>query len=167
MSEYILKRWQSKVTGATLTPKKEPKPIKPISDKRKAQLEAEKAERGDEATAKQKWFDERRKEMIGYCVCGCGQKSSKDDDANFRSSIAHVLPQRLFPSVQYHKVNWIELNFWDGCHSNFDNLSMDRWVNMECWDLIKTKFKFLSVLLTQEEKAHKFYSQLEKLVNEH
>lgn len=41
---------------------------------------------------------------------------------------------------------------------------MDRWPGMADWDDIKTKFHELAPLLTDAERATKFYSTLEKLI---
>lgn len=149
-----------------------PKPKKAIakfSDKKLAEIAEEKKKTGEDNTQKEKWFKARRKEMIGVCSCGCTQKSSKHDDINFRSSAAHIFPQRLFPSVQFHRLNWVERAIWatqksSSCHTNMDNRSMDLWPNFEDWDDIKAKFHELAPLLTDAERATKFYQQLEALV---
>lgn len=144
-----------------------PKPKKPIpkqSEKKKQEVAKEKKERGSEPTDKEKWFRARRKELTGTCQCGCGRKSSKFDDLNFRSSCCHIFPQALFPSVALHPLNCVERNFWDGCHTNMDNKSMDLWPQMADWEDIKERFHVLSPLLTDKERAKKFYSTLEKLV---
>ena len=104
--------------------------------------------------------------MVGTCQCGCGNKSQKWDGLYFRHSAAHVFPQRLFRSIAYHPFNWVERAFFGGCHSNMDDKSMNLWPGMADWDDIKAKFHFLSPLLTIKERATKFYTQFEKLVNE-
>lgn len=154
-----------------LPTRKPKKPLKKQSDKKIAEIKAEKELRGEDDTQKEKWFKARRKEMKGFCACGCAEKSSKSDDVNFRSSICHIFPQRLFPSIQFHRLNWVERKFWatngtSACHAQMDNKSMDLWPNMEDWGLIKDRFLQLSLLLTQKEKVNKFYLHLAKLVNE-
>lgn len=144
-----------------------PKPkkqIPKISKAKAASVKDGKENLAGDDTQKEKWFKARRKEMVGVCQCGCGQKSQKDDDMYFRHSAAHIFPQRLFPSIQYHKLNWVERRFWGGCHSVMDDTSMDRWPNMADWEDIKEKFHQLAPLLTHEERATRFYSHLEKLV---
>jgi hypothetical protein len=148
---------------------KKKKPMKRVSDKKRAEDKAAKEALGEDETMKEKWFKARRKEMVGVCQCGCTQKSSKHDDLNFRSSAAHIFPQRLFPSIQYHRLNWVERAIWatitsSSCHTNMDNQSMDLWPNFADWEDIKAKFYELSTLLTDEERATKFYSHLENLV---
>ncbi len=153
--------------------KKQKKPIAKVSKKKQQQKDLEKkllSSDGD--TLKEQWFKARRKEMTGYCGCGCAENSSKKDDVNFRSSIAHILPKKEFESVMYHPLNWVERRFWaksggdfNACHTIMDEGGLDRWPNMEDWDLIKAKFIILAPLLTAEEKKKKFYTRLENLVN--
>jgi hypothetical protein len=149
-----------------------PKPkkgLRKVSLKKAAEDKANKEALGEDDTMKEKWFKARRKEMIGICQCGCSEKSSKMDDANFRSSICHIFPKAIFESVQYHKINWVERKFWatattSACHTNMDNRSMDLWPNFADWDDIKAKFHELAELLTDEERATKFYQHLESLI---
>lgn len=145
------------------------KPIRKISDKKAAEIEAAKPTPGEDETIKERWFKNRRKECVGICQCGCSMPSSKYDDKNFRSSICHIFPQRLFPSVQFHHLNWVERKFWatkdtSACHSQMDNKSMDIWPQMADFDDIKEKFSILEPLLTNEERKKKFYLHLKKLV---
>ena len=171
MSERYFERMKMIKLG--LAPKeavaKPKKAIKKISDKKAAENKEAKAVLGEDETLKEKWFKNRRKEMIGTCQCGCALPSSKYDDKNFRSSICHIFPQRLFPSIQFHHLNWVERKFWAthdsfACHTQMDNKSMDLWANMADWDDIKEKFHILAPLLTDQERATKFYSHLEKLI---
>lgn len=143
---------------------KKRKPLNPISEKKRAAMKQDKETLAGQDTMKEKWFQARRKEMVGTCQCGCGQKSQKKDDMYFRHSAAHIFPQRIFESVQYHKLNWVERAFFGGCHGNMDNKSMDKWPNMADWDDIKEKFHQLVPLLTDKERATKFYKHLEKLI---
>lgn len=157
---------------ARLRKAREPKFKKPYagiakkSGKKIAEEAAEKEARRGDDTDKQKWFAARRKELVGTCQCGCGQKSQKKDDLYFHSSICHIFPQRLFPSVDTHKLNFVERAFFGGCHTNMDEGGMDKWPAMADWEDIKLRFHELAPLLTEEERATKFYSTLEKLVYE-
>ena len=119
----------------------------------------------DEDSAKEKWFKDRRKEMSGFCQCGCGRRSSKDDDRYFRHSCAHVFPKSKFDSVKLHPLNSVERAFWGGCHSVMDDGSIERWPDMADWKNICEKFKALEPLLTESEKSLKFYTNLKKLVD--
>ncbi len=148
---------------------KEKKSLKKISDKKAAEMKEAKEVLGEDETLKEKWFKRRRQEMVGTCQCGCGMPSSKYDDKNFRSSVCHIFPQRLFPSIQYHHLNWVERKFWatyetSACHTNMDNKSMDLWPNFADWDDIKEKYHQLVPLLTDEERSQKFYHHLTFLV---
>ena len=113
------------------------------------------------------WFLERRKELVGTCQCGCGQKSCKSDDMYYRFSICHIFPKNpnAFPSVATHPLNFVEMAFWGGCHTTLDTMGVGRWPNLSCWDDIKAKVLAMEPYLTSEEKGKKFYTQLIELVN--
>lgn len=111
------------------------------------------------------WFNVVRKKLTGYCQCGCGEKSSKNDDKYFKHSCSHLFPKRIFKSIQFHPDNFVERAFWGGCHSVMDDTSIERWVNFDDWEVIKHKFHLLSPLIPQQEKSNKFYTILEKLVH--
>lgn len=155
-------------------PKPEKKPMRKRSLKKLAQDADEKkllSSGGD--TLKEQWFKARRREMTGTCQCGCGEPSQKKDDLYFRHSAAHIFPKRdnLFPSVEYHPLNWVERRFWaktsgdfNACHSIMDDTSMERWPGMADWEDIREKFFILAPLLTDEERRTNFYKLLEKLV---
>lgn len=138
------------------------KPLKKISTKKQAEIDAQKVVGSDKSL--DKFFEAMRKRMVGVCQCGCARKSSKHEDDHYRASISHIFPKRIFKSIATHELNWVERNFWDGCHSVLDNTSMDRWVNMADWDDIKEKYHQLVHLLTEEERKHKFYKHLTTLV---
>jgi hypothetical protein len=155
----------------TPRPKLEKKPMRKVSEKKLAlQAQEKKLVSSDGDTLKELWFKARRTDLTGTCQCGCGESSQKKDKIYFRHSIAHIFPKRLFPSIEYHPLNFVERRFWatagggSACHSIMDDTSMDRWPNMGDWPDIKAKFYILAPLLTPEEKATKFYTQLEKLV---
>ncbi len=118
----------------------------------------------DEKVKKEEWFRLIRGKLTGVCQCGCANKSQKKDDMYFRHSCCHIFPKSKFDSVKYHPLNFVERAFWGGCHSVMDDTSMDRWVGMADWDDIKAKFYELAPLLTDEERASKFYAHFERLV---
>lgn len=144
--------------------KKVPQPIPKESEKKKKANAEEKKLRARDDTLMEKWFNARRKEMTGTCMCGCGMPSQKKDDLYFRHSAAHIFPKAQFPSVMYHPLNWVERAFWGGCHTNMDQQGIDQWPNMADFDDIKEKFHTLAPMLTDEERGMKFYSRLEELV---
>lgn len=140
------------------------KGLKGVSDKKAEEKKQERVSRTGEDTEKEKWFQSVRLQMDGVCKCGCGLPSQKRNDAVFRSCICHIFPQRLFPSVKHHPLNWVERTFWGGHHTNMDNKSMDLWKNFADWDNIKARFMVLEKCLTEDEKKRKFYHHLRDLV---
>lgn len=137
----------------------------PKKSAKKIKLEAaEKELRGHNDTLKEQWFKARRKELTGLCQCGCSQKSQKEDDTFFRGSICHVFPKKDFESVMYHPLNFVERAMIGGCHSNMDNNGLDKWPMFADWEDIKERFHVLAPLLTDQERALKFYSKLEELI---
>jgi hypothetical protein len=163
-SKYLIDRRARLLGQKAPDSKKEPKPIPKVSEKKKKLLAEEKKARGDEDPAKERWFKARRREMIGVCQCGCAQPSQKNDDLYFRHSAAHVFPKALFLSVALHPANCVERAFWGGCHTNMDEGGLDKWPLMADWFDIKERFHILAPLLTDEERATKFYTKFEALV---
>ena len=137
----------------------------PKKSKKKLAQEAEEKElRGSDDTLKEQWFKARRKELTGTCQCGCGKPSQKKDDTFFRGSCCHIFPKATFESVMYHPLNCVERAMFGGCHHNMDNQGMDKWPQMADFDDIKERFHVLAPLLTDEERATKFYLKLEQLI---
>lgn len=166
-SEYLRKRREIYLGLREPTPKKAQQPIAKESEKMKAKKAAAKKALAGDDTFKEKWFKARRREMVGICQCGCAEPSHKNSDENFRGSAAHIFPKNEehgFPSVALHPLNWVERRQFGGCHDNMDNAGLDKWPNMADWENIKEKFFVLAPLLTDEERATKFYKHLEKLV---
>ena len=98
----------------------------------------------------QRWFEERHKEMTGFCK-NCGGKTQKGKE-NYKNSIAHILPKSHFKSVATNEYNWIELCFYGkSCHSNMDNNMLDL-TEMSCWNEIVTKFCIMYPSIAKEEK---------------
>jgi len=142
--------------------KKKQQPIAKQSQKMKQQKKAEKPDRD----AKEVWFAEINNKLTGFCGCGCGEKSSKNDPVYFRHSCAHIFPKNIFKSIRFDPLNYVERNYHNGCHTNMDSRSMDHWPNMEDWETIKDRFRSLAPKLTKAERAHKFYAHLERLIRE-
>lgn len=163
MSDYMNERLKRKQGLLPPLPTKKPKkPINQVSDKQRQKNKDAKDANGD--TLKDIFFESMRKRLTGTCQCGCGQKTQKDDDLYYRFCICHVFPQRLFESIQFHPMVWVERKFFGGCHANMDDKSMDLWPNFADWDDIKEKFHLLAPLLTDQERKKKFYTHLEYLV---
>jgi hypothetical protein len=135
-----------------------------IPKKSAKRIAQEKEEIANADNKMDKWFEATRKKLVGTCQCGCGNPSQKKDDTFYRHCCCHIFPKRTFESVKYHPLNYVERSFWGGCHSVLDDTSMDRWPGMADWFDIVEKFHVLAPLLTDEERATKFYSHLEKLI---
>jgi hypothetical protein len=102
--------------------------------------------------------------MTGVCA-SCGEPTSKKEQQYFRHSIAHIFPKKLFKSIMYHPLNWIELCFWNNsCHSNFDNGGIDGWPHLKCWNEIRRRFFILEACMSPQEKSLKFFSSLKELI---
>lgn len=109
--------------------------------------------------AKAAFWKEAIASLTGQCPCGCGQSTQR-----LKHSVAHILPKAIFKSVMIHPENFVERAFWGGCHTNMDQRGLDKWPSMADWPVIKRKFLILQPLLTSEEKKHKFYKHLKRLV---
>lgn len=100
-----------------------------------------------------RWFQDRRKEMGGYCL-HCGERSCKYSDQYFKFSIAHILPKNLFKSVKIHPLNWIELcHFDNNCHTNFDNHSLDL-IELNCYDVVIERFVAMYPDIATKERKY-------------
>ncbi len=166
MSDYLKKRQQWNAGESKPIKEKKTYTIPKISEKKKKEMAEEKARLGGDDTELDKFFKDQRKKLIGICQCGCARKSSKHENEHFKSSIAHIFPKSIFESIKCHPLNWVERNFWDGCHTNMDHGGLEKWPMFADWEDIKERFHTLAPLLTDKERSHKFYSHLEKLVYE-
>ncbi len=170
MSEVIPYFERLRLIKQGLLPKeavaKPKKAIAKVSKKRKLENEKSKQNEGD--SEMDRFFELMRKEMTGKCLF-CGGKTEKNNDKYYKFSIAHLFPKKpsMFPSIATHPLNWLELcYFGNSCHSNFDNgkLSFELLKDSKEWDVIVDKFNQLAPLLTDAERAKKFYTNLETLI---
>lgn len=108
----------------------------------------------------EQWFLDRRKDMTGFCWCGCSKLSSKNDDKYFKFSACHLLAKSKFKSIMYHPLNFVELNFWEGHHTTFDNMGYEYCKNTKpmLWKIVVERFKILYPFIAPEE--HKFIPQV-------
>jgi hypothetical protein len=120
------------------------------SKKKLAQEAEEKKGKKDPSADKERWFQERRKEMTGKCK-NCQKPSYKNSNEYFRYSIAHILAKRksMFPSVATNPDNWIEL--CTDCHINLDNCMIDL-TDLACWNEVVVKFQKIYPSIATEEK---------------
>jgi hypothetical protein len=119
------------------------------SKKKIAQEAEEKKGKQDPAASKERWFQDRRREMTGFCK-NCHKPSFKNSPEYFRYSIAHILAKRksMFPSVATHPENWIEL--CGDCHTNLDNCMIDL-IDLACWDEVVVKFQKIYPFIAKDE----------------
>jgi hypothetical protein len=119
--------------------------IPKVSAKKKLEIETNKGGKSE----LDKWFEARRKEMIGVCA-NCGGVTNKNDDKYYRFNIAHILPKAKFKSVATHQLNFMELCFFgNSCHSLVDN--KDGWGKTKCFDEVKRRFEIMLPLIADEE----------------
>src|SRR5690606_8177390 len=108
--------------------------IPKVSAKRKAMMEREKEERGDNDTELQKWFKAR----IKYSMKGrCEETGLKTETGIYRYAImscCHILPKRLCKSVMYHPLNFLELI--PDMHHKFDNIGWEERETWGCWPVV-------------------------------
>lgn len=94
-----------------------------------------------------RWFNDRRMEMEGYCR-ECARKININDERFYRWSICHIVPKSLVKSVATHENNWIEL-----CqlhHQEFD-ATFDKAAKMMVFGEVKQKFNTFKHLIPPEE----------------
>lgn len=161
-SEYDKKREQHIFNDRPIEKKKR-KPLNKVSPKRKAKMFIEYV---DGKESYMPFFKKMRPAMSGWCGCGCGKKSQKDQHKWYYFCICHIFPKKMFPSVATHELNWVERTFWGGHHTNMDTRSITLWPTYADWDDIRRKFLILEKLLTKQEKAKKFYQNLKALVDD-
>ncbi len=140
------------------------KPLKKVSDKKAAEM---KANKGSDSEL-DLWFVAKRKELKGYCLF-CNGKTEKENDETYRCSVAHLLPKNAsgFPSVAVHPDNFIELCFHgNSCHTNFDNakITWEFLKDSKEWDVIKDKLINILPMVAENERKNKLYDKLLKLV---
>lgn len=140
------------------------KGIKPVSDKKAAQIKEQK--KSGDSDAIYQFFVEMRPGMTGKC-CFCNGKSEKHNDEAFHFSQAHLLPKNLFPSVATHPDILIELCYYsESCHSNFDNgrITWEMIYDSAEWPMIKEKLLKVLPAVAPQERSQKLYSKLYDLV---
>jgi len=131
-----------------LLPKEKKRYVIPkISEKKKKQVLLD-SEGLKEKSELDKWFNDRKREMIGVC-CNCGNPSMKFDANKFHWSIAHILKKSIFKSVSTHKMNWLELCWL--CHQTFDS-SYENAQKMYCWEEAKRKYLFFKNFIEEKHK---------------
>lgn len=144
--------------------KKEKKPLKKQSDKKKLEIAAQK-QSGSESEL-DRFFADNRSKMTGHCLF-CNADTMKKDNDKFHFSMAHLLPKAIFKSVATHPDILIELCFYNNsCHTNFDNgtITWEFIKDSKEWEIIKEKLLNILPAVAMEERKHKLYSKLTELV---
>ena len=132
--------------------KKQPKPIKKVSDKKKKENQEAKDKVTGE-TELQKWFRGRMKFMTGHCLwCGCRTETKVYSAAIF--SICHILEKRdtMCPSVKTHPLNWLEL--CPDHHTMFDKMNWEERETLGFWPEIVDRLIMIYPDLAPSERRH-------------
>jgi len=115
-----------------------------------AKVDDSNIEKAKDYDALDRWFREVRKRMTGVCE-NCGGKSCRDNDKEYKRSIAHILPKAYFKSVATHPDNFLELCFYgNSCHTNFDNKMIDL-IDLHCFDTVIQKFTKMYPFIAKDE----------------
>jgi hypothetical protein len=156
INDYMRKRMGLKL-GTVVNEPKEKRAIKPISDKKAAQMKEEKAQmkaEGETETPLQKWYADKITRLTGKCI-RCGQKYNKNNPKLAIAAVAHCLAKRetMFPSVALHRENWIELSATCNCHNWFDNQATWEEIALSpIWPIVLEKFLIMEPHIKERER---------------
>jgi len=92
----------------------------------------------------------------GLCCLECGEKLKGNV-----SEVAHVLPKGYFKSISRNNLNWIPLCGMyssNQCHTNFDNLPIEKVKEMKIYSKIILIFAELETIIT-EKITYKHYDK--------
>lgn len=143
-----------------------PKPKKylnKVSIKKAAENKAQKESGSDNEM--DLFFLAMRKKCRGKCFF-CQASTTYKNEELWRIAIAHLLPKAKFKSIAVNENNWVEL-CWD-CHTDFDTGQIT-WLllrDSEEWFQLKEKLLNVLPMVSPEERKHKLFSKLEKLIYE-
>jgi hypothetical protein len=126
------------------------KPIKKVSDKRKAEQKADKEELKGGDSELQKWYAKIMQDETPKCW-ETGEWINKQDKMGWHGSIAHILDKKNFPSVKVHPLNYMILKMWGGTHGQYDS-SWENAAKMKVWPYALKVINVLYPLLTAEER---------------
>lgn len=138
--------------------------IKPIGDKKAAQIKEQK--KAGDSDAVYQFFLEQRPTMTGKCLFCNGVTEKKNDDM-FHFSLAHLLPKSSFPSVATNPDNLIELCFYnESCHTNLDSgkITFEMLADSAEWPIIKDKLLRVLPAVAPQERSQKLYGKLWEMV---
>lgn len=135
-----------------LSKPKKPYSIPKISEKRKNKLAEEKARLGGDDTELVKWYARIMKTEEPICW-ETGNKINKKDKTAWHGSICHILPKKLFPSVQTHPQNYLILQMYGGTHGQFDS-SWHNASKMKVWNLAVERFIMIEPDIALDERKY-------------
>lgn len=99
-----------------------------------------------------KWFTRIMKNEKPVCW-ETGNPINKSDKVAWHGSIAHILPKKLFPSVQCHPQNYLILQMYGGTHGQFDS-SWHNASKMKVWQLAVERFIMIEPDIAIDERKY-------------
>lgn len=81
--------------------------------------------------------------------CKCWECGSWIPPDYMRHATAHLLPKKLFKSVETHELNFLILGAGCGCHAKTDRL--DKFIQLRMWPEAARRIKIMMPLLPFEE----------------
>lgn len=130
---------------------KEKRPIAKQSEKKKAEVAAEREARGGDDTELVKFMKRAIGQMTGYCA-ETGLRTETKIYKYAINSVCHILSRQHCKSVQYHPLNWIELD--PGFHVKFDKMSWEERERLGCWPLMRERLISIWEDLAPTERRH-------------
>ena len=131
--------------------KKQPKPIKKVSDKKAKEIKEERDNRGGDETELVKWFKKQIRVMPEYCE-ETGLKMETKIYKYAIMSICHILPKATCKSVALHPLNRMFFNV--DFHHKFDAMSWEEREKLGCWPIIHDRLVMIYPDLSEEDKRH-------------
>lgn len=136
--------------GTITAPEVKKKRIQPMSQKTREKKAVAKKARNGEETDLQKWFGSILKTET--FVCWESGKPIKNDPVYRFGSIAHILPKKLFKSVQTHPLNYMILDKFEA-HGQFDR-SWEKASKMNVWPIAVDRFKQIYPAIDPKERKN-------------
>lgn len=130
--------------------KKEPKPMKRVSDKRAAELKEQKViGKPPSQLELEHWFHTIQMRHFTEFGGQCMECGAYIPNQFARHATAHLLPKKLFKSVATHELNYLILGAGCGCHVKTDRV--DLFVKMKVWPEAARRIKKMLPLLPFDE----------------
>lgn len=123
------------------------KPIKPISDKKAAEMKAVK--NNNIESDLDKWFSEIEDRHFSSGFGICMETGDSIPRAYARAATAHLLPKKIFKSVATHPLNYLILSAANGSHDKTHRI--DKFIKMKIWPQAKERILQMIPLLPTDE----------------